>query len=141
MKRQLKLIVLLFGVSFIFFMGCKKHDGLPITNIGTYTSQEEDGTLVGTFVATGGLTASGTAFMDVTPVGVDSIFCINKHIASGGTFTVRMKCSLTTMTGGWRVIEGIGVYSLLRGNGTLVMTFPPGLLGIETMTGTVWLHP
>jgi hypothetical protein len=42
-----------------------------------------------------------------------------------------MRCSMTSNTGSWRIIEG---------GGTLVMTYPEGVVGVETLTGTVYPH-
>ena len=58
-----------------------------------------------------------------------------------GTFTTYMRCSATNNTGAWKILSGKGHYKLLNGNGTLVMTYPPGVVEVETLTGTVWLHP
>ena len=82
--------------------------------------------------------------MIVQPVSTDSIHCTWTMTAREGTFIMLQDCSLTTMTGSWQIISGTGRYTALRGNGTLTMMFPPnvppGVLGIETNTGTVWLH-
>jgi hypothetical protein len=138
-----KSILLLFGVYFIILMGCRKRDGLPTTIIGTYTSQKGL-TFTGTFTATAGLTTSGTTVMDVTVAG-DSLFCTNKFLAPEGTFKMKMECSMLNNTGHWKITGGTGHYGGLRGEGSLIMTFPPdvpsGVLNIETMTGVVWLNP
>lgn len=142
---HLKLMLLLFGVSFITLTSCKKNDvGVPTTIIGTNLSSPKTGTLTGTFVATGGLNTSGTHVMVVEPVGTDSIHCTWTMTAQQGTFVMLQQCSFTTMTGAWQIISGTGRYTSLRGRGTLTMMFPPdvpaGVLGIETNTGIVWLH-
>lgn len=136
-------MLLLFGVSFIILMGCRKRDGLPTTIIGTYTDQKGL-TFTGTFTATGGLATSGSTVMDVVITG-DSLFCTNKLTAPEGTFNMKMNCSFSNNTGHWKITSGTGHYSVLKGSGSLIMTFPPnvpsGVLNIETMTGVVWLHP
>ena len=142
---KLQLMLLLLGVSFISLTSCKKKDsGVPATITGTNLNSPKPGTLTGTFIATGGLNTSGTHVMLVQPVGTDSLHCTWTMTAREGTFVMLQDCSLTTMTGSWHIISGTGHYTALRGNGTLIMMFPPnvppGVLGIETNTGTVWLH-
>src|SRR6185436_14616921 len=142
MRTQLKLVLLLISVSFIFFTGCKKnHDGLPITIVQTSTAfSEENGyTETGTFTTSGGLQTSGTFVMNVEFV-ADSFYCTNKLIAPEGTFTTNMHCSGTTMTGSWEILNGEGRYKHLTGGGTLVMTYPPDVVGVETLTGKVFFH-
>lgn len=68
----------------------------------------------------------------------DSFYCINKLIATEGTFTTNMKCSAITNTGSWSILSGTGHYALLRGGGTLVMKYPPGVVGVEILTGKVF---
>ena len=141
MKSKLKLILLLIAVSFIVFTGCKKHDnGLPITieQISTAANDENGYTETGTFTTSGGIQTSGTFVMEVAFV-ADSFYCKNKLIAKEGTFTTNMRCSATTNTGAWTILSGTGRYTSLRGGGTLVMTYPPGVVGIETLTGKVFL--
>lgn len=141
MKIQLKLFLLLIAVSIIIFTGCKKHDnGLAITieQISTAANDEKGYIETGTFTTSGGIQTSGTFVMEVTFV-ADSFYCTNKLIATEGTFTTNMRCSATTNTGAWRILSGTGHYALLRGGGTLVMSYPPGVVGIETLTGKVFL--
>jgi hypothetical protein len=143
MKNRSNFILLGIVVSFIIFSGCKKHDhGLPITieQISTASNDENGYTETGTFTTSGGIQTSGTFVMNVTFV-ADSFYCTNKLIAPEGTFTTNMRCSATTNTGAWKILSSTGHYKLLNGGGTLVMTYPPGVLGVETLTGTVWLHP
>ena len=145
MKIQLKLILLLFGVSFISFLGCKKdNDGVATTITGTNLNSPKPGTLTGTFTVTGAFKTSGTHVMVVQPVGKDSIHCTWTMTAKEGTFIMIQNCSLTDMTGSWYILSGTGRYEDMRGKGTLIMMFPPnvppGVLSTETNTGTVWLH-
>ena len=72
-------------------------------------------------------------------MGTDSFYCSNKLIAPGGTFTTSLHCSMITNTGAWRIIEGTGRYALLKGGGTLVMSYPAGVVGVEVLTGQVFL--
>ena len=146
MKMQLKLMLLLFGVSFITLMGCRKHDRCEVTIIGTNLAVAKPGTLTGTFTATGALQTSGTHVMVVEPVGADSIYCTWTLTAPKGTIIILQNCSTTTMTGIWNIISGTGAYTFLKGKGTLTMSFPPdpivppGALGVETMPGVIWWH-
>lgn len=145
MKIQLKLLLLLFGVSFISLTGCKKNnDGVATTITGTNLNSPKPGTLTGTFTVTGGFNTSGTHVMNIQKVGKDSIHCTWTMTAPNGTFIMIQDCSLTTMTGIWHILSGAGRYEDLRGNGTLIMKFPPdvpaGVISTETNTGIVWLH-
>ncbi len=148
MKKQLKLMLLLLGGSFIFLMGCKKHEGRSVTIASTNLESPKPGTLTGTFTATGAFNTSGTQEMVVVPLGTDSIHCTLTCTAQEGTFTLELKCEKPPMmNGAWSVIGGTGAYASLRGSGSLIMSFPPdpvvppGALTVETMTGIVWLHP
>lgn len=141
MKIKLKLILLLIAVSFIVFTGCKKHDNgfaITIEQISTAANDEQGYTETGTFTTSGGIQTSGTFVMEVAFV-ADSFYCTNKLIATEGTFTTNMKCSAITNTGSWTILRGTGHYAHLRGGGTLVMSYPPGVVGIETLTGKVFL--
>ena len=120
MKRQLKLMLLLFGMSFIFLMGCKKHDGRPITIASTNLESPKPGTITGTFIATRAFSTSGTQVMDVVPLGTDSIHCALICIAQEGTFNIVMDCEKPPMMSGhWKVTSGTGAYTSLRGSGRL----------------------
>lgn len=144
MKLQLKLMLLLLGVSFISFMGCKKNDGdhpHPITITVTHLAVVEPIVLSGTFTATGELNISGTSLMEVHPVG-DSAHCTQTMTTPDGSFTMHQDCSSTNMSGSWYITSGTGRYEHLQGSGTLTMMMPPnvppGVLGIDTLTGIVW---
>jgi hypothetical protein len=144
MKIQLKTGVMLLGVSFFILMGCKKekqNPDLPITIAQTSTMAHEDMGYMetGTFTISGGIQTSGTFEMGVKFV-ADSFYCTNKLIAPEGTFTTDMKCSATNNTGTWKILSGTGRYNQLNGGGTLVMTYPTGVVGIETLSGTVRLR-
>src|SRR5689334_2259396 len=145
MKRQLHLVLLLLGVSFLSIMGCKKHGFSAVTIVGTNLASPKPGELTGTFTATGAFNSSGTADMIVVPVGTDSIHCTYVMTAPEGTFTLSMDCEAPpAMSGHWKVIGGTGAYVGLNGNGPLTMAFPPdvpaGVLSMETMTGVAWFH-
>ena len=142
MIKHLKSTLFLVTVTFIVFSGCKKeHDGLPITieQISTAFSEENGYTETGTFTTSGGIQTSGTFVMSVEFV-ADSFYCTNTLIAPEGTFTTNMHCSGTTMTGSWEILSGEGRYKHLSGGGTLVMTYPPDVVGVETLTGKVFFH-
>ncbi len=127
-------------VLFLVFTGCKKHDhALDITIEQISTAVNEVGTETGTFTTSGEINTSGTFVMEVMLVGLDSFYCSDKLITSHGSFTASLKCSATTNTGVWTVVSGTGQYSALQGGGSLTMAYPPGVVGIETLTGTVFL--
>jgi hypothetical protein len=139
MKKDLTCLLLILTASSIIFSGCKKKDGVPTKIVEIFTTQKKSGTYVGTFEASGGINSSGKALMDVEVVG-DSAYCLNKCVAPEGTFTFTMACSFVNNTGKWNITNGTGAYTFLRGGGSLVMTFPPGVLDVEIMTGKVWLN-
>ena len=145
---KFKLMLFVLGVSFISFMGCKKHEGRPVTIQATNLEVSTPGTLTGTFTASGAFNSSGTHVMVVVPVGTDSIHCTTTFTAPEGTFLMLMKCEAPPMmSGAWKIVSGTGAYAALRGSGPLTMRFPPdpsvpaGALGVETMTGEAHLHP
>ena len=145
MKSKLQVVLLLFSASFIFLLGCRKHDGRAVTIVGTNLASPKPGTLTGTFTASGAFNSSGTAVMVVIPNGEDSIHCTYTMTASDGTFEIAMDCEKPPMmTGDWKITGGTGHYVHLQGSGTLIMKFPPdipsGALSTETMTGVAWLH-
>jgi hypothetical protein len=138
MKVQFKSMLLCIAVSFIVFTGCKK----PSPPIATTIEQvsltvDKNNTETRTFKATGGIKTSGTFVMQVKYVGEDSIYCINKLSSDDGTFTTDMRCSMMTNTGAWSIIDATGKYAHMTGGGTLVMTYPEGVIGIETLKGYV----
>ena len=142
MKMQLKFTLLLFGVAFISFMGCKKHeDDRTVTMVVTHLTLLKPIVLSGTFTATGELNISGTSLMDVHPAG-DSAHCTQTMTTPEGSFTMHQDCSIMNMTGSWYITSGTGRYAHLQGKGTLTMMFPPnvpsGVQGIDTLTGEVW---
>jgi len=146
MKMTFRLLLLIFGVSVITLLGCRKLDGNAIIIKGTNLNSPKPGTLTGTFTANGAFNTSGTSVMVVVPVGEDSIHCTYTMTAPEGTFTMGMDCEKPPgMTGVWKITGGTGHYQGLRGGGPLTMMFPPdvpnGVISEETMTGNVWLHP
>lgn len=142
MKMQLKFILLLFGVSFISLMGCKKQNNeKAITIVTTWTTLVKPVVLTGTFTTTGELSISGTGIMDAQLAG-DSAHCTETLTTKDGSFTMHQDCSNMNMTGAWYITSGTGRYAHLQGKGTLTMKFPPnvpdGVQGIDTLTGEVW---
>jgi len=146
MKTQLKLIVLLAAMPFIF-LACSKHDGLATTMVNTYTTSiaTKYGSLTsGNFVSTGGIKGKGTAIMAVH-VTTDSTFCTVWLTSSTWSLTVKEACSrdMSDRTGSWHIVGGTGLYSVAHGGGRLLMKFPPdvpsGVVVIENYTGIVFL--
>ena len=94
----------------------------------------------GTFTATGALETTGTNFMEIRSSGqshAGAIHCTNSVVTPEGTFTILMNCQFTTSTGHWRIIDGTGAYTNLRGNGSLVMTVEDGV-EVETLDGKIF---
>ena len=95
----------------------------------------------GTFTASGALETSGTNFMEVRASGkshVSAIHCTNSVVTPDGTFTILMNCQFSTSTGQWRIINGTGAYTNLRGNGSLIMTTNMDGLPVETLDGKIF---
>src|SRR5260221_4894461 len=149
MKKQLKLVLLLLGISFILLPGCEKKSHSTTIKATNLVNLNRKGAPIftGTFTARGGLNTSGTHLMFVVPE-KDPTFidCTTTMTAPEGTFIILMHCSLTANTGEWHIASGsgTGLYKFIVGSGTLTMMFPPspsvppGALGVETMTGKVF---
>src|SRR5206468_3392244 len=87
----------------------------------------------GTFVASPELGDTGTYVMYVRYFGasLDSIHCNTVFTPIGGDeFTMGSKCSIITFIGDWKILFGSGVYTNLRGNGSVTM-----IPGHEMATG------
>lgn len=144
MKMQLKSMLLLLPLSFIFLVGCKKHEGDQSATITvTDLAKPKPGFVTGTFTTTGALSVSGTSLMEVhSAAGGDSSHCTVTLTAKEGTITMHYDCSNINMSGAWHITDGTGKYTKLQGNGTLTMMRPPnvptGVVGIETLTGLMW---
>ena len=140
MRKYLKSVLLLIAVTPLIFSGCKKEHSHQVKIQQILTGANEDGNATGPFEASGAIKTSGTFVMQITPVGTDSIHCFNVLTAPEGTIILTMRCSMVTNTGEWNITGGSGLYRHLRGDGTLVMEFPPGELGRETSTGEVFFE-
>lgn len=139
---QLKFTLLLLGVSFIFLMGCKKHDDdKTVTIVTTWSTFVKPIVLTGTFTTAGELNISGTGIMDVQLEG-DSAHCTETLTTPEGSFNIHQDCSNINLTGRWYITSGTGRYKHLHGKGTLTMKMPPnvptGVQGIDTLKGIVW---
>jgi hypothetical protein len=154
---QLKLVLFLFGISFIIFSGCKK-ENIPAsssTNVKeqlggtakhskhnnetitwTYTAQPMPGTRTGTVVAQGAFNAAGTTTMNVHVNG-DILHCSQTLVSPVGTLTMLSRCQLSTSSGIWWIVSGTGQYSELRGKGTLIMSMPGMGIVQELFTGKI----
>lgn len=151
MKKQLRLILLLFGISFILIPGCnkKKVHATTIEAVNLVNLNPKGAPIfTGTFTSGGGLNTSGTHLMFVVPETDPTLIdCTTTMTAPEGTFIILMHCSLTDNTGIWHIASGsgTGLYKFISGSGSLVMEFPPspsvpqGALGVETMTGKIFL--
>jgi hypothetical protein len=148
MKMHLKSMLLLMGVSFIIFTGFKNADVRGAQDLKaninhspvTFTCIYTDGalpTVTGTFTTSGEIETSGTTTMTVNKF-ANVFHCSQTLVAPGGTITVLSNCQSSTMTGSWRIINGTGDYANLQGNGRLKMTFPAGVIVIETFSGKIF---
>ena len=155
---QSKAMLLLIVVSAIIFQGCRKSDGLvlssaqsavqsdakfeSVTITMTFTSQDENGVWLGTFITTGSekLPPSGTCTMAAKGNGNSgTIHCDNILTAPGGTITIQSRCEFATdpSKGQWNIKSGTGDYADLKGNGSLLM--PEAEEGpIEVLTGKIF---
>jgi hypothetical protein len=144
MKQQLQSWLLLLVLFAFLLAGCRKDDFIVYTDtsfiltVTEYLNQTDN---VGYFTATGDPTTAGTYEMDVDLVGTDSLHCSQVLTTPAvGSITIISDCSLTTMTGAWYITEGTGAYANLRGNGSLVMSFPTEIAPeeIEALYGRTW---
>ena len=107
----------------------------PVTITGVYTSGALP-TVTGTFTSSGALEISGTTTMTVGRF-ANVAHCTQTLEASDVSITILSNCQFSTMTGSWRIVSGTGAYENLQGNGRLVMTFPAGVIVIESFTGKI----
>src|SRR6476646_10482830 len=117
MKKQTQFLLLLSSLSCLLFFGCTK-DGvsirIPTTFTLTFTKSTKALSFTGYFTASGGVTTSGDATMDVTPVSQDSIHCTQTLFVPGkGNITILSHCSFSHNSGSWHIQKGTGVYSNL----------------------------
>jgi hypothetical protein len=144
MKKQVFSMLLLLTVSVMLLPGCKKEDLIIKTDTNFLLKVKEyvnDVTNTGYFTSSGDPTTSGYYSMDVHLVGEDSLHCSQTlEVPAVGTITIISDCSLTTNTGAWYITKGTGAYANLRGNGSLIMSFPTKTVpdDIEAMYGKTW---
>jgi hypothetical protein len=144
MKQQLQSWLALLLVLTFLIVGCRKDDPIVYTDtsfiltVTEYLNQTDN---VGYFTATGDPTTAGTYTMDVDLVGTDSLHCSQVlTVPAVGSITIISDCSLTTMTGAWYITTATGAYANLRGNGSLIMSFPTEIAPeeIEALYGRTW---
>ena len=105
----------------------------PITITGLGNPALTDGsTYYGTVTATGAFEAAGHYEMPTEVLG-NALHCTFNVTFPNGTITIRMNCNMRTFNGVWKVLEGTGAYSNLKGGGLLVMPNDDD----EILTGTV----
>jgi hypothetical protein len=144
MKKQVQLLLQLLALSTLLFVGCRKDDNIRYTDtsfILTVTEYITELDNVGYFTSTGDPTVAGTYTMDIDMVGTDSLHCSQTlTVASAGSITIISDCSMTTKTGTWYITEGTGAYANLKGNGSLIMSFPTEIAPeeIEALYGKTW---
>lgn len=143
MKKHLLSWFLLLTIT-LLFAGCRKDDHIIYTDtsfILTVTEYIAELDNVGYFTSTGDPTAAGTYAMEIDLVGTDSLHCSQVlTVENKGTITIISDCSMTTKTGKWYITEGTGTYANLKGNGSLIMSFPTEIAPeeIEALYGKTW---
>ncbi len=143
MKKHLLSMLVLLAVSSTLLFGCKKEDMPKLTDTTfTLTVKEyvNEMTNTGYFTSSGDPTTAGNYTMDVHVAG-DSLHCSQTlTVPAVGTITIISDCSVTTNTGAWYITEGTGAYANLRGNGSLIMSFPTenNPSDIEALYGKTW---
>jgi hypothetical protein len=141
MKRITKAGMLLCLVTFIAFTGCKKatylgsaNSGEPALSAPHFKPSSQDVRFVlegGNVVATGAIQMFGSYTMHPVIVKGATFHCTNNLVSPEGTITALSVCEKTTGT--WRIVDATGIYTGLRGNGTLFM-YSSG----ETWTGKIY---
>src|SRR5262249_1764530 len=150
-KTNLKLLVLLFGVSAFFFTGCNKEaiSNSSDSNANGETNHanppSEDAVHIvatfdfstfphvsGTFTTSGALgDQNGTTTMDIgplTPAG-NVAHCTVILTFPDGTITIKQECEFANgqvypnNKGQWQITGGTGAYAGVKGNG--ITTMPP----------------
>ena len=130
--------IVLFVTAF-FAIGWVARPTVNPSTAVTITTTYPDGALPdvsGTFTTSGALETSGSTTMSVDLFG-NVAHCTQTLVAPGGTITILSQCQFSTMTGSWRIVSGTGDYANLQGNGRVVMTFPPGVIVVETFSGRI----
>jgi len=155
-KYIIRLLVLLFGVSSLFFTGCKKEAiSNSVNTLGETNHANPKGAVhiiatfdfstfpnvSGTFTASGALgDQTGTATMDIgplTPTG-QVAHCTVVLTFSDGTINIKQECEFANAQvypnnkGQWQITGGTGAYAGVKGNG--ITTMPPFQ---EDMTGVI----
>lgn len=143
MKKQVCSMLMLFTVAVALLPGCKKETRKFTDTTFTLTIKEyvNDVTNTGYFTSTGDPATAGNYSMDAFFVGADSLHCSQTLVVhTVGTITIISDCSLTTNTGTWYITEGTGAYANLKGDGSLIMSFPTKTAPseIEAMYGKTW---
>ncbi|MGN6602722.1 MAG: hypothetical protein ACTHK8_09750 [Ginsengibacter sp.] len=157
MKLRSKLMMLLAGALLITISACEKNNDLvpAVSSDATaadasVSSHTKQGISVatafdfstfpnvsGTFNATGAVTTSGTATMDVhfneNEIRAHCEVVLTPTDGSG-TITIHEECEFATGKGQWQIVSGTGAYTSWKGNGSLVM--PTGTSAV--LTGEIY---
>ena len=93
----------------------------PISIVGLGNPLLTQGsTYFGTVIISGAFNAVGTYEMPTQVHGM-ALHCTFNLTFPNGTITIRMNCNMVTFDGVWKVLDGTGAYSNLKGEGSLVM--------------------
>jgi hypothetical protein len=96
-------------------------------------------TVTGTFTTSGVIAASGTSTMTIHRfVNGKVAHCSQTLVVPDGTITILSNCQFSTMNGTWRIVSGTGAYANIHSNGRLLMTFPSGVIVIESFSGKIY---
>lgn len=73
-------------------------------------------------------------------VGTDSLHCSQTLVVpTVGTITIISDCSMNTNTGAWYISDGTGAFANLKGNGSLIMSYPTeNTPDLEALYGKTW---
>ena len=135
MKLQLKSLLIFLGASFILFTGFKSAglrdaqilqangQSSPVSIRTSFTGGAFP-TLTGTFTTNGAIETSGDIVMDMYPnvSGIRSHFVLTL-VSSNGTITIHQNCVFSNLSskGNWKIVNGTGAYTNLKGNGSVLM--------------------
>lgn len=147
MKKSIRYILIIVASS-MFILGLSSFNLLRptpmanqspvakpafITIFGTSENVLPNGsTYTGHVTLTGAINATGTFVMPTTLMGM-ALHCSFELSLPNGTITIRMNCNMVTFNGVWHITDATGIYSNVRGGGSLVM---PNDLD-EILTGTI----
>ncbi len=148
--KKLFRFTLIFVASLLFFSGLTSFNLLRPTLV-PYTSSPampayihilgtsenvlpDNSTYTGNVTLRGAINATGTFVMPTAVLGT-ALHCSFILSLPNGTISIRLNCNLITFNGVWQITGATGIYSNVKGGGSLVMPNDLDEVLIGTITG------